>query len=207
MRRDGRRSQRAGMRSSGSACTPGSRVAEELRHRRGEAEEATWRRGPDTVVDARRRAAVHTAAVAVVQIVMVAGLRRAQYVVRRSTPGAESADRQRTGPGSAAETPSRVAWLGDWAERRCLGPEHLDCSHDGHGFLIGRCSRTRHADRCVARHGHSGTFPCLRRGSSSRFVDSIRSPATSFRRVSAGSMTSSMYPRSAAAYGLAYFSV
>ena len=39
---------------------------------------------------------------------------------------------------------------------------------------------------------HSGTLPCLRRGSSSRLVASIRSPATSFWRVSAGSMTSSM---------------
>jgi len=39
---------------------------------------------------------------------------------------------------------------------------------------------------------HSGTLPCLRRGSSSRLVASIRSPATSFWRVSAGSITSSM---------------
>jgi hypothetical protein len=37
-----------------------------------------------------------------------------------------------------------------------------------------------------------GTLPCLRFGSSSRLVDSIRNPATSFRRVSAGSITSSM---------------
>ncbi len=39
---------------------------------------------------------------------------------------------------------------------------------------------------------HSGTLPCLRRGSSSRLVDNIRKPATSFWRVSAGSITSSM---------------
>ena len=39
---------------------------------------------------------------------------------------------------------------------------------------------------------HSGTLPCLRRGSSSRLVASIRNPATSFWRVSAGSITSSM---------------
>ncbi len=39
---------------------------------------------------------------------------------------------------------------------------------------------------------HSGTLPCLRRGNSSRLVASIRSPATSFWRVSAGSITSSM---------------
>ena len=50
---------------------------------------------------------------------------------------------------------------------------------------------------------HNGTLPCLRWGSSSRLVRSIARPATSLRRVSAGSMTSSMKPRSAAAYGLA----
>lgn len=40
--------------------------------------------------------------------------------------------------------------------------------------------------------GHNGTLPCLRRGSSSRLVANMRSPATSFWRVSAGSITSSM---------------
>jgi hypothetical protein len=50
---------------------------------------------------------------------------------------------------------------------------------------MGRCSSG--VDR-----RHSGTFPCLRRGSSSRLVANIRSPATSFWRVSAGSITSSM---------------
>ena len=39
---------------------------------------------------------------------------------------------------------------------------------------------------------HSGTLPCLRRGNSSRLVANIRNPATSFWRVSAGSITSSM---------------
>ena len=38
----------------------------------------------------------------------------------------------------------------------------------------------------------SGTLPCLRCGSSSRLVLSIFNPATSLRRVSAGSITSSM---------------
>ena len=37
-----------------------------------------------------------------------------------------------------------------------------------------------------------GTLPCLRRGSSSRLDASMRNPATSFWRVSAGSITSSM---------------
>lgn len=53
----------------------------------------------------------------------------------------------------------------------------------------------------------SGTLPCLRCGRSSRFERNIRRPATTLRRVSAGSITSSMKPRSAATYGLAYFSV
>ena len=39
---------------------------------------------------------------------------------------------------------------------------------------------------------YSGTLPCLRFGSSSRFDRSMARPAMSFRRVSAGSMTSSM---------------
>ena len=47
-------------------------------------------------------------------------------------------------------------------------------------------------------------FPCLRAGIVSRFVDSIRSALISRGRVSAGSITSSMNPRSAAAYGGAY---
>src|SRR4029450_2824329 len=51
-----------------------------------------------------------------------------------------------------------------------------------------------------------GALPCLRWGSSSRLVRRTRIPATILRRVSAGSITSSMKPRSAAAYGLAYFS-
>ena len=52
--------------------------------------------------------------------------------------------------------------------------------------------------RRSSRH-HSGTLPCLRLGSSSRLDASMRRPATNFWRVSAGSITSSMYPRSAAA--------
>src|ERR1019366_8606480 len=54
---------------------------------------------------------------------------------------------------------------------------------------------------------HSGMFPCLRLGRSSRFDTSRARLLTSTRRVSAGSITSSTYPRSAAAYGLAYLSV
>jgi hypothetical protein len=45
-----------------------------------------------------------------------------------------------------------------------------------------------------SRHpwSQSGTLPCLRFGRSSRLVSNMRSPATSFLRVSAGSITSSM---------------
>ena len=54
---------------------------------------------------------------------------------------------------------------------------------------------------------YSGMLPCLRAGSSSRFVRSSSSPAISLTRVSAGSITSSTKPRSAATYGLAKRSV
>ena len=50
---------------------------------------------------------------------------------------------------------------------------------------------------------HSGTFPCLRFGSSSRFDARMSRLRQITRRVSAGEITSSMYPRSAAMYGLA----
>ena len=49
------------------------------------------------------------------------------------------------------------------------------------------CRRSSSVGPC-----HSGTLPCLRRGNSSRLVANIRKPATSFWRVSAGSITSSM---------------
>jgi hypothetical protein len=46
-------------------------------------------------------------------------------------------------------------------------------------------------------------FPCFRFGCSTRLVWRVRSARISFGRVSCGTMTSSMYPRSAAEYGLA----
>lgn len=54
----------------------------------------------------------------------------------------------------------------------------------------GRAPRNRRSSS--AGSVHSGTLPCLRRGNSSRLVANMRSPATSFWRVSAGSITSSM---------------
>src|SRR5712664_1957130 len=50
---------------------------------------------------------------------------------------------------------------------------------------------------------YSGMLPCLRRGFVSRLLARERSAATSRRRVSRGSMTSSRYPRAAATYGFA----
>jgi hypothetical protein len=50
-------------------------------------------------------------------------------------------------------------------------------------------------------------FPCLRAGIVSRFVDSIRNALINRGRVSAGSITSSMKPRSAAAYGVENFAL
>jgi len=45
-----------------------------------------------------------------------------------------------------------------------------------------RAGAVRAPDRCSSlfASGHRGTLPCLRRGSSSRLVANIRSPATSF---------------------------
>ena len=58
---------------------------------------------------------------------------------------------------------------------------------------------TGHADGLAQR----GTLPCLRCGSSPRFDASIARLRESTLRVSAGEMTSSTYPRSAAMYGVA----
>ena len=83
-------------------------------------------------------------------------------------------------------------------------PGDLDGRHDGRHLLGPRGRETapfapggdcRLRRRRVAQ---SGTFPCLRLGSSSRFERSISKPAMTFLRVSAGSMTSSTMPRSAA---------
>jgi len=50
---------------------------------------------------------------------------------------------------------------------------------------------------------HSGMFPCLRRGRSTRFVSAASRASTSATRVSRGGMTSSTKPRSAAVNGFA----
>jgi hypothetical protein len=73
----------------------------------------------------------------------------------------------------------------------------------GGGGVLMRSSVAGGLRPTVHRCDQSGMLPCLRRGSSSRLVRSIARLAATFWRVSAGSMTSSMYPRSAAAYGFA----
>jgi len=108
----------------------------------------------------------------------------------------------RTRPPAATESPTRFRrhFLTDHDPRTC----DLDCSRDRSCFFDGWFGRNAHARRRIA---HNGMFPCLRCGSSSRLDLSISRPAMTFMRVSAGSMTSSMNPRSAATYGLANRSV
>jgi len=120
-----------------------------------------------------------------------------------SAVGAVAAHGQWHVPPPAAKTPRCIAHAIVVGYNHGAWPHGVQRSGDGHCFFVGWHRRD------VAREGshHSGMFPCLRRGSSSRLVRNIRRPATIFWRVSAGSITSSMYPRSAAAYGLAYFSV
>ena len=66
--------------------------------------------------------------------------------------------------------------------------------------VAARCSSTTSvAGGCQPPGDHNGTLPCLRCGRSVRFDRNTRRPATILRRVSDGSITSSMKPRSAAA--------
>ena len=77
--------------------------------------------------------------------------------------------------------------------------------HQDRAFLLGR-EPVGEVEAAVVGlehvHPYSGMFPCLRAGTLSRFVESMRSAWISRGRVSAGSITSSMNPRSAAAYGV-----
>ncbi len=102
--------------------------------------------------------------------------------------GARRPDAPTSDPRSA--TPGR--FIDDGARRRRGSrPGHLDRGDDRCHLLLGR-RRVDVADlRCRRGRCHSGMFPCLRRGSSSRLVRSMRRPAMSLTLVSAGSMTSS----------------
>ena len=57
------------------------------------------------------------------------------------------------------------------------------------------------------RLGQSGMFPCFLGGFLSRLVRSVSSASIRRGRVSRGSMMSSTYPRAAATYGFANFSL
>ena len=86
-----------------------------------------------------------------------------------------------------------VVLLMDGAVSAVVSAERLAVVPEAWGRRTGEAVRAptgRHSSSVGS--GHSGTLPCLRRGSSSRLVANIRSPATSFWRVSAGSITSSM---------------
>ena len=108
----------------------------------------------------------------------------------------------RTRPPAAAESPARfrLNFLSHHDSRSC----DLDGRSNCCGLFNGGFRRDAHARRRIT---HNGMFPCLRCGSSSRLDLSISRPAMTFMRVSAGSMTSSMNPRSAATYGFANRSV
>ena len=108
----------------------------------------------------------------------------------------------RTRPPSAAESPARFPF--DFLSHHDSRSGDLDGSSNCCGLFNGGFGRDAHARY---RFAHNGMFPCLRCGSSSRLDLSISRPAMTFMRVSAGSMTSSMNPRSAATYGLANRSV
>src|SRR6266516_3719777 len=79
--------------------------------------------------------------------------------------------------------------------------------HQGRAFLLrGQPVRKVEPPSVVGLEhdasSYSGMFPCLRAGTDSRFVESMRSALISRGLVSAGSITSSTKPRSAAAYGV-----
>jgi hypothetical protein len=128
-------------------------------------------------------------------------------------PGSIALDGAGLGPPPAGEPP-RTGPLGPRRGRHDdrARPGHFDRSHDGGQYLragsrwvTGRMARrigdvAGHTGSLhqVAPHtgslhrvAHSGTFPCLRFGSSSRLVRSRSRLRASTLRVSAGSMTSS----------------
>ena len=94
-------------------------------------------------------------------------------------------------PPAAREAPVGGATPGrgvDARDRPRPGP--CESGGDRHGFFVRRGGRNGVDDH--GRTAHSGTFPCLRLGSSSFFVRRNASPRVSILRVSAGSITSSM---------------
>ena len=68
-------------------------------------------------------------------------------------------------------------------------------------WITGDALRRRAFDPSPQLPAHNGIFPCFFGGLRSRLPRSIRSASISRGRLSRGSITSSMYPRAAAAYG------
>src|SRR4029453_8505718 len=112
---------------------------------------------------------------------------------RRVVPGLQRTEPRRVDP--AREDP-RVG------VRTLLREVALERADD-RAFLVG-CEGARELE--AAGVAHSGMFPGFRAGTVSRLVESIRSALIRRGRVSAGSITSSMNPRSAAMYGVANLS-
>src|SRR5438270_9773012 len=115
----------------------------------------------------------------------------------------ESAQTATGGLRASSRHPRRSAG-GGCCLRALVAPDAINRS-ENRSLFIGR--RRTGADARLGTLRHSGMFPCLRGASVSRFVSSISSALMSRGRVSRGSITSSTYPRSAATYGLANFSV
>ena len=158
-----------------------------------EARQGAEREAVDLVVGVGRQAAVGAGLGAVVDDGLVVGDRGElshrghQGRSRRTAIGLvhqRPANRQR---GGGFDAPGATT---------ARGHDDLDGRRDRRRLLVASASAARRRDPLV-RH-HSGTLPCLRLGSSSRFERSSSRPATSLMRVSAGSMTSSTKPRSAA---------
>ena len=106
------------------------------------------------------------------------GLAHHRPLKRHAPRASRVAGTTTTGRGQSASIAATMA-----AASSAVGPGRIDTRRDAPG-AGDRRGPTRPS-------AHRGMFPCLRRGSSSRFVLSMARPAMSLLRVSAGSMTSS----------------
>ena len=130
-----------------------------------------------------------TSVVVVEEVVLVvaARVRRLREVVPTVVPPAGPRDRavvEEVATNSASATPVVVVVVAAGRHQVGVAAALLPRSVAGPARSGGRS--------CDVAPHHSGTLPCLRLGNSSRLVASMRRPATSFWRVSAGSITSSM---------------
>ena len=105
------------------------------------------------------------------------GLAHHRPLNRQAPRASRVAGTTTTGRGQSASMAATMA-----AASSAVGPGRIDTG----AMRRAPASGAAHTDAA-----HRGMFPCLRRGSSSRFVFSMARPAMSLLRVSAGSMTSS----------------